>query len=194
MNIEENPIKKKISCDCCLTTINVKICKLEKCDYPLCDNCFNKVDTLCPKCRRKIKNDVMEKEIIIETLEIDLESQEIYRENTDKCCLYEIVYSYKIQDCLKYFSDTITNISIVFLIIILSLACISVILLIGRLVTFFLRIGCYDYWCKLSNNNSNVEIFCVSCFIGWSILGLVILFLAVCLMAGICFGNSDEDC
>ena len=190
MKIEENPIKKKISCDCCLTTINVKICKLEKCDYPLCHDCFNKIPSICPKCRRKIKEETVEKVIDIETLEIDLDYEEIYRENTVKCCLY----SYKIQDCLNYFLDTITNISIVFLIIIISLACISVILLIGRLVTFFLRIGCYDYWCKLSNNNSNAEIFCVSCFIGWSILGLVMLFLAICLLAGICFGNSDDDC
>ena len=194
MNIEENPIKKEISCDCCLTSINVKICKLEKCDYPLCNDCFNKVSSICPKCRRKIKDETSEKIIDIETLEIDLEYEEIYRENTVKCCLCERVYSQKVIKHLNNFLDIITKISFGFLIIILSLACISLLLLIGRLVTFFLRIGCYDYWCKLSNNNSSNEIFCVTCFIGWSILGLVILFFGLCLLTGICFGNSDDDC
>lgn len=190
MNIEENPIKKKISCDCCLTSINVKICKLEKCDYPLCNDCFDKVSSICPKCRRKIKDDSVEKIIDIERLEIDLEYEEIHIENTDKCCLCERIYSEKINKYFKNFLDIITTISFGFIITILSLACIYVILLIGRLVTYFLRIGCYDYWCKLSNN----ETFCVSCFIGWSILGLTILILAVCFLAGICFSNSDEDC
>lgn len=193
MNIEENPIKK-ISCDCCLTNINVKICKLEKCDYPLCDNCFNKVDSLCPKCRRKIKEDDVEKVIIIETLEIDLESQEIFSERLfcKYCCLFGTVDS-EYREVRRIDYQYIRKYSICFLDIIMKLVCISLLLLIGRLVTFLLRIGCYDYWCKLSNNNSSNEIFCVTCFIGWSILGLLILFLALCLLSGICFGNSDED-
>lgn len=193
MNIEENPIKKEISCDCCLTSINVKICKLEKCDYPLCEDCFNKVSSICPKCRRKIKEDDVEKVIIIETLEIDLESQEIFSEISSKyCCLFGTVDSeYCVGRRIDY--QYIRKCSICFLDIIMKLVCINLLLLIGRLVTFLLRIGCYDYWCKLSNDNSSNEIFCVTCFIGWSILGLLILFLALCLLSGICFGNSDED-
>lgn len=190
MNIEENPIKEEISCDCCLTNINVKICNLEKCDYPLCHDCFNKIPSICPKCRRKIKEETSEKVIDIETLEIDLDYEEIYRENTVKCCLN----SYKIQNCLNYFLDTITNISIVILMSTIISIFITLLVLLGRLVTYFFQIGCYDYWCKITNEKTGEEVYCIECFIGWGILGIVIGFVMVCLSAGACCGKSEDDC
>ena len=34
--------KKEKECDCCLTTENIIICPLEKCDYPICKECLKK--------------------------------------------------------------------------------------------------------------------------------------------------------
>ena len=89
MNVDEI-INKEITCNCCLTNENVKICKLENCDYPLCEKCFEKVSDICPKCRRKIKEPVKE----IELVEIDLDELAEVQELSGNglyyvcCCIY----------------------------------------------------------------------------------------------------------
>ena len=103
MNIEEI-IEEEIRCNCCLTNENVKICKLENCDYPLCVKCFEKVPDICPKCRRKIKKPVKE----IELVEVDMDEleyiREVYRERVFcRCCCMWI--SINNEDRMHYVCD-----------------------------------------------------------------------------------------
>jgi hypothetical protein len=58
----KDEVKKEKECNCCLTTENVIICPLEKCDYPICKKCLKKISgNLCPACRREIKKKKMKK-------------------------------------------------------------------------------------------------------------------------------------
>ena len=43
-------------------------------------------------------------------------------------------------------------------------------LLVGRLITHTLGIGCYDYWCAM-RMIIGIVFYCVSCLLGWAFLG-----------------------
>jgi len=206
MNVEEI-IPEEIICNCCLTNENVEICKLENCDYPLCNKCFEKVPDICPKCRRKIKESkVIEVEIDLDELE---SIQEIYRERIfcRCCCMWisindreEMESVHYICDCGKIreywnaFMDVMIQVSIAILISAAVATGIAIIILLGRLVTYLFQIGCYDYWCKMVNENTGEETYCLECFIGWGLLGAVMGFFILCLSAGVCCGKSEDDC
>ena len=205
MNVEEI-IEQEIRCNCCLTNENVKICKLENCDYPLCKKCFNKVPNICPKCRRKIKEPVKE----IELVEVDMDEleyiREVYRERVfcRCCCMWISINNedrmHYICDCNKMreywnvFMDVMIQISIAMLISIVVALGIAIIILLGRLITHLFQIGCYDYWCRMRNEKTGKETYCVECFIGWGLLGAVIGFFIICLSAGVCCGKNEDDC
>lgn len=205
MNVEEI-ISEEIKCNCCLTNENVKTCKLENCDYPLCVKCFEKVPDICPKCRRKIKESVKE----IELVEIDLdEIEQIGELSRDGlyyvcCCLWitidredrmHYVWSWReMRKYWKYFIKSITHICFGTAILLLFLSILTIILLIGRLITHMLHIGCSDYWCSIKDDNGNVVIYCFSCLLGWSFLGVLIGGCAICMLASCCFGKKDDDC
>ena len=205
MNVEEI-IQEEIKCNCCLTNENVEICKLKNCDYPLCVKCFEKVPDVCPKCRRKIKEPVKE----IELTEIDMDElayiQEIYRERIfcSCCCMWVSVNSEdrmhyicdcgKMRECWETFIDVLIQVSIAILITLIIAAGIGVLLLLGRLITHLFGIGCYNYWCKMKNDKTGYEIYCIECFIGWGLLGIVMGFFIVCLTVGACCGKNEDDC
>ena len=205
MNVEEI-IKEEIKCNCCLTNENVEICKLENCDYPLCVKCFEKISDICPKCRRKIKEQVKE----IELVEIDLDELAEVNELTRNglynvcCCIWISIdredrmhYVWNCREIRKYwkiFKKSITYICCGIGTLAICLSILSILLLVGRLITHTLGIGCYDYWCSVKDNNGNIVIYCISCFLGWAFLGVLIGFCAFCMIAGCCFGKHEDEC
>ena len=91
------------------------------------------------------------------------------------------------------FMEVMIQVSIAILISAAVLTGIAVIILLGRLVTYLFQIGCYDYWCKMVNENTGEETYCLECFIGWGLLGAVMGFFILCLSAGVCCGKSEDD-
>lgn len=205
MNVEEIT-NEEIKCNCCLTNENVEICKLENCDYPLCNKCFEKVPDICPKCRRKIKEPVKE----IELVEIDLdEIEQIGELSRDGlyyvcCCLWitidredrmHYVWSWReIRKYWKYFTRSMLSLGCGLVILTLCLSILTIMLLVGRLITHTLGIGCYDYWCSVKDENGGIVFYCISCLIGWAFLGVLIGFCAFCMIAGCCFGKHEDEC
>ena len=205
MNVDEI-INKEITCNCCLTNENVEICKLENCDYPLCNKCFEKVPDICPKCRRKIKEQVKE----IELVEIDLDELAEVQELSGNglyyvcCCVWITIdredrmhYVWNCREIRKYWKNFIKSITYICCgigTLAICLSILSILLLVGRLITHTLGIGCYDYWCSVKDNNGNIVIYCISCFIGWAFLGALIGFCAFCMIAGCCFGKHEDEC
>ena len=205
MNVEEI-IKEEIKCNCCLTNENVEICKLENCDYPLCEKCFEKVPDICPKCRRKIKEPVKE----IELVEIDLDELAEVQELSGNglyyvcCCVWITIdredrmhYVWNCREIRKYwkkFIKSITYICCGIATLAICLTILSILLLVGRLITHTLGIGCYDYWCSVKDNDGNIVLYCISCLLGWAFLGILIGLCAFFMIAACCFGKHNDDC
>jgi len=205
MNVVEI-IDEEIKCNCCLTIENVETCKLEKCDYPLCVKCFEKVPDICPKCRRKIKEPVKE----IELIEIDMDDLAEVNESAGNglynvcCCVWITIdeedrmhYVWNCREIRKYWKYFVTSISHLccgLAILILSLSIFTIMLLVGRLITHTLGIGCYDYWCSVRDDNGGIVFYCISCLLGWAFLGVLIGLCSFCMIAGCCFGKHEDEC
>jgi hypothetical protein len=109
-------ISSEHKCHCCIGEENIELCELEKCNYPLCATCKQKIldfDNKCPCCRREISISIDEKRL-------DSEDES---ENIGKCTVKIL--------CIQKFTFKLISISILM----------SILLCLGRLFMIITNFG-----------------------------------------------------
>jgi len=168
----------ELECHCCTSSQDVVVCKLDKCEYPLCSTCKEKALKLehkCPGCRRVVI-DISDDSDTDDELEPDLNhiNRKCRKCSCDERC-HDKVFNYTFHFIMSMFTLMIAT-------VIFFLA-----LVIGRIVTQIFHMGPYDFWCY-----STGEHFIVF-FIAWGLLGFVIGFFIVCCGGGFLWECMCKD-
>ena len=106
-------------------------------------------------------------------------------------------YVWNCREIRKYWKNFIKSITYIccgIATLAICLTILSILLLVGRLITHTLGIGCYDYWCSVKDNDGNIVLYCISCLLGWAFLGILIGLCAFFMIASCCFGKHNDDC
>lgn len=170
----ELEIELGLECNCCCEKEKkIIICSYNNCDYPLCENCMNKIletNKLCPSCRR----DINLQNINLEKINNEL-NQPIYMKRIFFRIIYflwrivnKLIYIYTLISCDNIF-NTIYWFFIFFIIF-------TILTLIGRLVTYLLILGPSDFFCY------STGIIFILFYLLWSLLGIIILLIILILI------------
>jgi hypothetical protein len=161
-----------IECNCCIKKNDIIICSYKNCDYPLCEQCMNRIletNNLCPSCRREIN-------IINRDLERITNNEDNFDENINIINNILILMSYfwwYIINKLIYINTQIRCDNIFYIIFWSCIFCIIFIILtfVGRIITFIFMLGPIDFFCY------STGMMYILFYLLWSVLGLLILFI-----------------
>jgi hypothetical protein len=172
-------------CNCCLGNKNLHICPLENCSYTLCIECKNKINNkICPLCRRStIENISID---IEDNISIDSDENISLEEDNRNYFLISMIKDRMIISFYKFYDFFIIFLNLFVKLLIFSFI-FTIIILIGRYISFVLEIDRQDFWFK------SKEPYSFLFFILFGLLGFLILFCSIGLLISCCCNNSEED-
>lgn len=172
-------------CNCCLGNKNLQICPLENCSYTLCIECKNKINNkICPLCRRSTVDNISI--YFTDNSSIDPEEEISIEENNNNFFLIIYLKNKMVKYLSKFY-----NFFIIFLYFFVKLLIFSfiftIIILIGRYISFVLEIDRQDFWFK------SKEPYSFWFMILFGLLGFLILLCLIGLLISCCRNNSDDE-